>query len=752
MKKKICIVLLATAFIFSDADIALLTYCSYPLVSSFLALLSLFFAIYSYLNPIKSVEDADRDAKINQIYAYVKTNNVLSYSVVRSLINIQISKKIDNSANFASNVFKYAKVILSASKIVKNFAKLQKSWENDDGIIYSLLSEGEIFLAEQKLIQTIKEALENEPVGDSQICFCKSVAERLFVVSKISQCYGTIEGYRNAARYSLKAFEVIADVEIMLKKKYFSSYIFSLIDLYKTFGEVIAIDIAIKKTTEFSKRLDIYNDSYLWAICKMLCGVSLCVKGEMTGNVSLFKAATSMFDEASKFIGKDVFPEDWGAIQNNRGLALLLWGIQAIDCEYLICAARSFEEAVSVEMHTSLDEKEGVHVNLGNAYMEISKLNKKQGYLKKALAAFKVALDITNLEDSPESYFAARIGISETLRYIGEEKGDERWINNSIKYLHSELKKNEYKIFPVHYAMLQNNLSIALQAKGRFNNDMQFYKNAYSLSHSAVTEISRYKFPMMAAMFYNSEGNAALLVGKNTPDLEYIALAIKAFELGLKEISSRENPNLWGTLNFGLSDAYRLLADMGLGSENYTKSIECMIENFHIYKQDVDPFCWAKVCNDIAVSYRHLFSATSEHQHLISSILFFKKSLSVYSPETTPIDWQMSKKNLAEALLVLGGCGHIDSTEFAIVEYKELLRNAKHGCKRNELYGIRHNLGYALYIWGSQTKNYYVLCEAEKNQIELLNDLCDDDANQRSLTMSIIKDIQCELRNFVPDK
>ena len=473
MKKIFCIILLATAFVFFDADIALLTYCSDPLVSSFLALFSLFFAIYSHLNPIKSVEDADRDAKINQIYAYVKTNNILSYSVVRSLINIQISKRIDNNANFASNVFKYAKVILSASKIVKNFTKLQKSWEKDDGIIYNWLSEGEIFLAEQKLIQTVKEALENEPIGDSNICFYKSVAERLFVVSKISQCYGTIEGYRNAARYSLKAFEVIDDVEIMLKKKYFSSYIFSLIDLYKMFGEVIAIDLAIKKTTEFSKRLDIYNDSYLWAICKMLCGVSLCVKGEMTGNVSLFKAAISMLDEATKFIGKDVFPEDWGAIQNNRGLALLLWGIQAIDCEYLICAARSFEEAVSVEMHTSLEEKEGVHVNLGNAYMEISKLNKTQGYLKKALAAFKVALDITNLENSPESYFAARIGISETLRYIGEEKGDERWINNSIKYLHSELKKNEYKIFPIHYAMLQNNLSIALQAKGRFNNDMQ---------------------------------------------------------------------------------------------------------------------------------------------------------------------------------------------------------------------------------------------------------------------------------------
>ena len=749
MKKIVRIFFLLFFLIIFDPGVKLLYFFTTPIGNVALAIGSILFSVYGHFYPRKTFSDLEKEEKINYIFEYITSMGRYGSSIVRSLINIQFANKHSNTDDVVSNIFKSAKIVLSAIASIKSFTTLKKHWENNDDIICLLLGDGKIFLAEQKLIKSVKIALENESIVKNKRIFNLSIAERLFTLSKISQCYGNIDGYRNSIRFCLEAYEAIDNKELLLKKKYLSCYIFALISVYEKFGEVTAIEHAIKKATDYSNGFDPYNDSYLWATAKMLCGVAYCVKGEKTGDINFIKSAIVNFNEASKFIKKDAFPEDWGAIQNNIGAALLLFGVHTIRSECLIRAATAFENAISVNDYTSLEEKEGAYVNLGNAYMEIGKLKETQKYLRKALAVFKMSLSITSIDDSPESYFAARLGLGEALRYIGEANGDEQWIDKSIAFMRNLLKQIDCKIYPVHYASLQNNLSIILQAKGRFHDDIQTYQRAYDLSSLAVMSISRCCMPVLLATFYNSKGNAAVAIARKNSDIKFIEIAIAAFTAGLDQTSKQTNPNLWGSINFGLSDAYRLFADINFSTECYMKAIDCMINNFLIFKREVDQFSWAKTCNDMAVTYRHLFSATNNFQYLVTSILFLKKSLQIYSKDETITDWEITKNNLAEALLELGRYGHYESTILAVIEYKELLLNLKSDFKIKNKTGIQHNLGYSLFILGSQIKSYHVLCESENILKSILSNNDNINVQQVETINSILKDIRSEIQYLI---
>lgn len=231
------------------------------------------------------------------------------------------------------------------------------------------------------------------------------------------------------------------------------------------------------------------------------------IYGDMKGDVE--KIFRSVADARSSLaICLDYGGDKLSDIQNCLGNCLWRAGMWTGNVEILLEASNVLMDALAVRtLHRVPREHASTQNNLGNVLQSIAEMQRDQSLIDKAIAAFKVSLQVYVAENAFFQAATVRQNLANAYRIASDIKNDTKLIFMAIELLETSLKTIERKISPMQWAMTVYNLAGTNLSLGSRENDIESINKAIDLYTLVLEFYSEKKSPTRYA---NSIGNRGI--------------------------------------------------------------------------------------------------------------------------------------------------------------------------------------------------------------------------------------------------
>ena len=268
-------------------------------------------------------------------------------------------------------------------------------------------------------------------------------------------------------------------------------------------------------------------------------------------------------------------------------------------------------------------------------------LGNKASNMEIAITGYKVALTVFTQQAFPENWAETqnRLGLAYTNRISGERAEN---LEQAITCLQNVLKVHTFEAFPSEWARTQHNLATAYTnriADERAEN----LEQAITCFQEALKVRTFEVFPSEWAMTQNNLATAYLdrIAGERAENLEQ---AITCSQNVLKVYTFEASPYNWALAknNLGLAYSNRI---KGQEAENFKQAITCLKEALKVCTFEAFPQDWAMTQNNLATAYLDIFRK-GQYQYLGQAIACLQEVLKVRKFETFPLDWANTQNTL----------------------------------------------------------------------------------------------------------
>ncbi|MBW4613263.1 MAG: tetratricopeptide repeat protein [Desmonostoc vinosum HA7617-LM4] len=177
----------------------------------------------------------------------------------------------------------------------------------------------------------------------------------------------------------------------------------------------------------------------------------------------------------------------------------------------------------------------------------------------------------------------------------------------------------------------------------------------------------------------NDLGTLYWMLYRTPPNSEegksYIEQAIEFYQLALKLISPKENPETYARVQNNLGTAYGDLARFSNPAENWQQAIIAYGEALRCRTVETDPLKYAACQNNLGTAYWHLGQYKQPVAHLKKAIAAYNLALLHYSPDQEPLKYGMIQNNIGTACWNLAQYEQpVENLQLAIDVYREALK------------------------------------------------------------------------------
>ncbi len=283
--------------------------------------------------------------------------------------------------------------------------------------------------------------------------------------------------------------------------------------------------------------------------------------------------------------------------------------------------------------------------NLGTAYVKRIQKERSEN-LERAIACCQAALEELTRERFPVAWAKTQnnLGIAYWERINGERKEN---IETAIACLQAALEELTRERFPVEWADTQNNLGNAYCH--RINGERkENIERAIACYQATLEERTHECFPVEWADTQNNLGNAYCHRIKGERE-ENIEKAIACYEAALAEYTQSRFPIEWAKAQNNLGKAYSNRIK-GERSENLERAIACCQSAVSELTASLFPVDWATIQLNLGTIYSDRIKRNTV-ANMERAIARYKAALTVFTPESFPVDWARTQSNLGKAYL-----------------------------------------------------------------------------------------------------
>lgn len=348
------------------------------------------------------------------------------------------------------------------------------------------------------------------------------------------------------------------------------------------------------------------------------------------------------------------------------------------------------------------------------------------------------------------------------LEQLGEQTGRRDHLTQSVKYYREILSKWPLDENPAYWAVVQNNLAVALGALGILEpNSSHLLEAVDILSDLLKRWVSRDQLPMVWACAQNNLGNALVTQGERESGTEKLQEAAEAYRAALNEWTRERFPLDWAALQSNLGYALQVAGSRHDRNDFLLAAIAADRSALEEWPRDEVPMYWAQAQNNLgnalmrlgerqpdielleeaAGAYRlaleervfereplawgeaqsnlggvltEIADRTGDPKGLSEAVEALRQSLKVRTREAVPLGFASSKNNLGHALVRLGEYENdVRHFEEAIGALRDALQVWTRESVPSRWSVAQHNLGDALVNLGKRQESLVRLDEAK---------------------------------------
>ena len=299
-------------------------------------------------------------------------------------------------------------------------------------------------------------------------------------------------------------------------------------------------------------------------------------------------------------------------------------------------------------------QRSALHAALGYACFKLGERESGTDRLKRAVAAYRAALEEYTREGSPADWAMTQGNLGSALSSLGgRESGTER-LDEAVATYRAALAVFTREGSPADWAMTQNNLGNTLLEMGRRKGGAERFEEAVAAHRAALEERTREGSPADWAVTQNNLGNTLLEMGRRKGDAERLDEAIAAYRAALEERTREGSPADWAMTQNNLGGALLALGERQGDAERLEEAVAAYRAALGEYTREGSPAQWAVTQNNLGNALCSLSKREGGTERLDEAVAVYRAALEERTREGSPADWAGTQNNLGNALHSLG--------------------------------------------------------------------------------------------------
>jgi len=331
-------------------------------------------------------------------------------------------------------------------------------------------------------------------------------------------------------------------------------------------------------STCFTKSLVLFTPDHYpleHARAQLNLGATYSTLAEISNPTTNLNRAIDYGEQAIKYFTLGAFPLDYAKAEENIGTCYGQLAHVINSKDNLIKAVSYYNEARSVfKGINNAEQYAQVSMNLGSALSDLADYVDAQQYWCQAVDAYDQALIFYTYETNPDRYSDLKnnigIGYVETAKY----QNSISYLNECVDILTHNIDLIDKSKSPIRFAIAYKNLGIAYsylsQMPGR--NARTCLNRAVDCFLIASPILSNTKQTLEYARTKTNLADAYLKLALNAHNADYADEAISCLRFSLETFNRENYPVDYGRLEYELGEAYKALAALSHGRNDYIYS------------------------------------------------------------------------------------------------------------------------------------------------------------------------------------
>lgn len=372
-------------------------------------------------------------------------------------------------------------------------------------------------------------------------------------------------------------------------------------------------------------------------------------------NEDLQKAILIYRESVQPLAPRERTPVDWATTQVSLGRALQVLGSRANTTALLEEAAaanRSALQELTSEGQTAVWGT--AQNNLGAVLSEIGERDTGTARLQEAEQVLSSALEGVHREQFPNLWSDLKHNQALVLQLIGERKTGSVELEKAIQNYRDALQERPRELEPLSWAQTQNNIGAALVSLGIRQDSTSRFEEAVTAYQAALQALSRERTPLEWARTKANLGNALWRLGQRESGNTHIEESIQAYREALQEFTRERVPLEWARAQNNLGNALSILGERTGNDLRLEDAVQAFQAALRERTRELWPGAWATTQNDLGATLAVLGKRKVGNGQLELAVQAFRSALLERTRDREPFFWAETQSNLGDTLLAIG--------------------------------------------------------------------------------------------------
>ncbi|MGE3873921.1 MAG: caspase family protein [Parvibaculaceae bacterium] len=324
--------------------------------------------------------------------------------------------------------------------------------------------------------------------------------------------------------------------------------------------------------------------------------------------------------------------------------------------------------------------------------------------LRQSLELYEQAREIAEHAKARDDWAIVQNNLGVALGALGQREGDASTLLKAVAAYEAALTVRSREQNPQAWAETENNLGTALSAVGQREKGTASLEKAITAYEAVLTVWTRESSSLYWAMVQNNLSQTLRLLGQRESGTETLNKAVTASESALSARTRETAPLGWAMAQNNLGEALRVLGDRETGTVSLKKAVAAYEAALTQMTRDRVPLKWAALQNNVGAALQAIGQRESGTQSLTRSIAAYEAALTELTRERAPLDWAHIQSNLGVVLRTLAERERDTAAlRKAIEAYKAALGELTRERVPLDWAATQNNMGLALHLFGELT-------------------------------------------------
>ena len=332
-------------------------------------------------------------------------------------------------------------------------------------------------------------------------------------------------------------------------------------------------------------------------------------------------------------------------------------------------AAEHFEQAVHLVPVGHPHELGRYLSRQADALSDLGDRQADNAALQSAIAIYHKALEQLQRHFAASDWALVQQNLGIALTALGYRESGTARLNEAVAAFRLALAERKRDAAPAEWARTQYHLGVALFRIGERERGTTRLEEAITAYRLALQGERRELVPLDWALTQNGLGLALWMIGERQSSTAELIEAASDFRLALKEQTRERAPRSWAETQNNIGLVLWSLGQREIGTARLAESVAAFRLALEERSRDRAPLEWAQTQSNLSLALRSLGQREDGTARLVEAVAAARLSLEERTRDRVPLLWALSQNNLGTTLRTLGarenGTAHLEEAETA---------------------------------------------------------------------------------------